>query len=111
MSVSASPFALRCFTRVLAARRLIVLVFLVMGALGVYGATRIPDDNAIGSLSVANDPNAKATAAFQKIFPEGAPALLMLETPDPLLPAALQGLEQLEHRLATIPGVEPQSLL
>ncbi len=111
MSVSASPFAIRCFTRVLAARRVIVLVFLVVGALGIYGATRIPDDNAIGSLSVANDPNAKATAAFEKMFPEGAHALLMLETPDPLLPAALLGLEQLEHRLASIPGVEPQSLL
>src|ERR1700730_4522471 len=104
MSVSASPFALRCFTRVLAARRLIVLVFLVMGALGVYGATRIPDDNAIGSLSGADEPNAKAPAAVEKMFPEGAHARRMLETPDPLLPAALQGREQLEHRLATIPG-------
>src|SRR3984957_13837581 len=111
MSVSASPLAIRCFARILAARRVILIVFLLLGALGIYGATLIPDDNAIGSLSVANDPNAKATAAFEKMFPEGAHALLMLETPDPLLPAALLGLEQLEHRLASIPGVEPQSLL
>jgi uncharacterized protein len=111
MSVSASPFAMRCFTRVLAARRVILLVFLVVGGLGIYGATRIPDDNAIGSLSVANDPDAKATSAFEKVFPEGVHALLMLETPDPLLPAALQGADRLEHRLATLPGVDPQSLL
>ena len=35
-------------------------------ASGIYGATRIPDDNAIGSLSVADDPDAKATIAFRK---------------------------------------------
>src|SRR5665213_374726 len=111
MSVSASPFALRCFTRVLAARRVILLVFVLLGGLGIYGATLIPDDNAIGSLSVADDADAKATATFETLFPEGVHALLMLETPDPLIPAALQGADQLERRLAMIPGVEAQSLL
>jgi len=111
MSLSASPLAIRCFTRVLAARRVILLLFLVLGALGIYGATLIPDDHAIGSLSVADDPDAQATAAFQKMFPEGVQALLMLETPDPLNAAALQGADQLERRLALIPGVDPQSLL
>jgi predicted RND superfamily exporter protein len=111
MNVSASPVAIRCFARILAARRVILIVFLLLGALGIYGATLIPDDNAIGSLSVADDPNAKATAVFEKLFPEGVQALLMLETPDPLQAAALQGADQLERRLATIPGVEPQSLL
>jgi len=111
MSVSASPFAIRCFERLLAARRVILLVFLVLGALGIYGATRIPDDHAIGSLSVADDPDAKATAEFEKMFPEGVHALLMLETPDPLSAAALQGVDQLEQRLGKITGVEPQSLL
>ena len=81
MSVSASPFALRTFARVLAARRVILLVFVLLGAVGIYGATLIPDDNAIGSLSVADDPDAKATTAFEKLFPEGVHALLMLETP------------------------------
>ncbi len=111
MSVSASPFAVRCFSRVLAARGLILAVFLVLGGLGIYGATRIPDDHAIGSLSVADDPDAKATVAFEKLFPEGVQALLMLETAVPLQAAALQGADQLEQHLAKIPGVEPQSLL
>ncbi len=111
MTIPAAPGAVRFFIRVLAARRVILGVFLVLGALGIYGATRIPDDNAIGSLSVADDPNAKATAEFEKLFPEGDHALLMLVTPDPLSAAALQGLEQLEHRLAGIPSVEPQTLL
>jgi predicted RND superfamily exporter protein len=111
VTVPAAPTAVRLFARVLAARRAILLIFIVVGALGAYGATRIPDDNAIDSLMVADDPVAKATAAFEKIFPEGVHALLMLETPEPLSEAALRGADQLEHRLATITGVEPQSLL
>jgi len=111
VTVPASPVAVRLFARVLAARNIIVVVFLILGGFGIYGATRIPDDNGIGSLSVADDPDAQATIAFQKMFPEGIHALLMLETPDPLSRTALQGAEQLEHGLARIAGVDPQSLL
>ena len=111
MTVPASPAAVRFFGRVLAARRVILVVFVLLGALGVYDATLIPDDNAIDTLMVANDPNAKATVAFEKLFPEGVHALLMLETPDPLSANALRGADQLEHRLAMISGVDPQSLL
>ena len=111
MTVPASAVAVRLFRRVLAAPRAILVVFLILGALGVYGATRIADDNAIGSLMVADDPDAKATVAFEKMFPEGVHALLMLETPDPLTDAALRGADQLEQHLQGIAGVEPQSLL
>jgi uncharacterized protein len=111
VTVPAAPAAVQFFTRVLAARRAILLVFIVLGALGAYGATLIPDDNAIDTLMVANDPDAKATVAFEKLFPEGVHALLMLETPDPLSATALRGADQLEQRLAAIGGVDPQSLL
>ena len=111
MTVPASPVAVRLFARVLAARHVIVVLFVLFGAFGIYGATRIPDDNGIGSLSVADDPDAQATIAFQKVFPEGIQALLMLETPDPLGRTALQGADQLQHGLARIAGVDPQSLL
>ena len=108
---AARPAAIRLFARVLGARRVILVLFALLGALGLYGATRIPDDNTIGSLMVANDPNARATAAFEKLFPEGVQALLLLETPDPLNAAALQGAGALEQRLLGIPGVAPHSLL
>jgi uncharacterized protein len=111
VTVPASPVAVRFFSRLLATPWVILVVFLLLGALGIFGATRIPDDNAIGSLMVTNDLNAKATAAFEKKFPEGVQALLMLETPEPLTTPALQGADQLEQRLAAIPGAEPQSLL
>ena len=111
MTVPAAPVAVRLFTRVLAARRVILIVFVVLGALGAWGATRIPDDNAIGSLSVADDPDAKATAEFARTFPEGDHALLMLQTQDPLGAPALLGAARLEQTLSRIAGVEPQSLL
>jgi predicted RND superfamily exporter protein len=111
VTVPAQPAAVRLFARVLAARRLILIVFIVVGAIGAYGATRVPDDNAIDTLMVANDPDARATVAFEKIFPEGVHALLMLETAAPLSATALRAADQLEHRLAMIGGVEPQSLL
>lgn len=111
MTVPAAPAAIRVFARVLAARRLIVLAFVLLGALGVYGATLIPDDNAIDTLMVANDPDAKATVAFEKLFPEGVHALLMLQSADPLGITALQAADRLEQQLARIRGVETQSLL
>ncbi|HEY1900328.1 MAG TPA: MMPL family transporter [Steroidobacteraceae bacterium] len=111
MTVPAAPAVVRFFTRVLAARRTILIVCVLLGALGVYGATRIPDDNAIGTLMVTDDPNTKATAAFEKIFPEGDHALLMLETADPLSGPALRGADLLEQNLRRIAGVEPESLL
>ena len=111
MTVPAAPLAVRLFTRVLAARVPILIVFVLLGGLGVYGATRIPDDNAIGSLMVADDPSARATAAFEKIFPEGVQALLLLQTADPLTGASLRAADELEQRLKTIGGIEAQSLL
>ena len=84
MNVSASPVAIRCFARILAARRVILVMFLLLGALGIYGATRIPDDNAIGSLSVADDPNARATAAFDARHTEWAADPLYWACPTPL---------------------------
>ena len=111
IAVPALPKGARFFHRLLRLRGATVALFLVLGALGVWGATRISDDNAIGSLLVADDPDARASTEFEKLFPEGDHALLMLEAADPLSPASLQGTERLEHALAAVPGVQPQSVL
>ena len=103
--------AVRIFRQLLEYRRGIVLLFIALGALGAFGATRVRDDSAIDSLMVANDPDAEASRRFQQIFPEGQHALLMLEARNPLSTAALVGAAALERRLAAIPGVEPHSLL
>jgi uncharacterized protein len=111
MSVPASPKVVQVFLRVLRARRWIAGVFLILGAAGIYGALRVPNDPAIERLIVAGDPVARATADFDRLFPEGEQALIMLEAPDPLGLAALRAADQLEHELAKIPHVEAHSLL
>jgi uncharacterized protein len=111
MSVPSPPGAQRIFTRVLRLRGWIAALFLVLTAAGIYGALHIPDDLAIEHLMVPGDPVARATREFERVFPEGQQALLVLEAPDPLSPAALGAAGQLEGELGQIPGVAPHSLL
>ncbi|HEV2229432.1 MAG TPA: MMPL family transporter [Steroidobacteraceae bacterium] len=111
MSVPASRAAVGIFTRILLLRGWIAGAFLALTVAGVCGALRIPDDLAIEHLMVPGDPVARATRDFERVFPEGEEALLVLEAPDPLSPAALGAADGLEGELARIPGVEPHSLL
>jgi predicted RND superfamily exporter protein len=111
MSMPASPKAVHLFLRVLAARRWIAAAFLILAAAGIYGALRVPDDPAIERLIVAGDPVALATADFDRLFPEGEQALIMLEAPDPLSLAALRAADRLEHELARSGHIEAHSLL
>lgn len=111
MSVPASPKIVQIFLRVLRARSWIAGAFLILAAAGIYGALRVPNDPAIDRLIVAGDPVARATADFDRLFPEGEQALIMLEAPDPLSLAALRAADRLEHELAKVPNVEAHSLL
>jgi uncharacterized protein len=111
MTVPASPKVLRIFLRVLQLRAAIVVACVFLTAVGIYGALQVPDDPAIERLAVAGDPLAQATADFEKIFPEGAQALIMLESPDPLSAPAVRAASEVESRLAKIPHVEAHSLL
>jgi predicted RND superfamily exporter protein len=111
MSVPASLKVVQIFIHVLRARVWIAAAFLALAAAGIYGAMRVPDDPAIERLIVAGDPVARATADFDRLFPEGEQALIMLEAPDPLNIAALNAADRLEHALAQIPQVEAHSLL
>src|ERR1700755_623304 len=111
MNEQASPRVLKFFTRLLQLRGWIVCVFAVLTAAGIYGTTRIPNDPAIDRLVVAGDPTARATLEFDRLFPEGDQALIMLEGPDPLAPEALRTADQLERALAQVPGAKAHSLI
>jgi predicted RND superfamily exporter protein len=111
MSVPASPRLVQVFLHILRARAWIAGAFLILAAAGIYGASKVPDDPAIERLIVPGDPVARATADFDRLFPEGEQALIMLESPDPLSEAALRAADGLEHGLAKIPNVEAHSLL
>ena len=109
MSVPASPNVVQLFLHVLRARVWIAGAFLLLAAAGIYGALRVPNDPAIDRLIVANDPVALATRDFDRLFPEGEQALIMLETPDPLSLATLRAADGLERELAKIPQVKAHS--
>jgi uncharacterized protein len=106
-----SPRLLQLFLRVLRARLVIVAVFAVLTVAGMYGALRIPTDTSINRLIVGSDPVAQATGEFERVFPEGDEVLIVLEAPDPLSPAVLQGVDQLQRKLDQIPKVAAHSLL
>lgn len=111
MSVPVSPQMVQFFIRVIRARLWIVGIFLVLTAAGIYGALQVPDDPAIDRLVVAGDPVARATLDFDKLFPEGDQALVMLEAPDPLSLPALRAAERVESELDRIPHVQAHSLI
>jgi hypothetical protein len=111
MSVPASPKIVQIFLRILRAQGWIVGIFLVLAAAGIYGALRVPDDPAIERLIVADDPVERATRDFDRLFPEGEQALIMLEAADPLSLASLRAADRLERELAKIPQVGAHSLL
>ena len=111
MSVPASPKIVDFFVRILGMRVWIAGAFLILTAAGIYGALQVPDDPAIESLIVTGDPIARATADFDRLFPEGEQALIMLEAPDPLGLRALRAADGLEQALAKIAHVQAHSLL
>jgi uncharacterized protein len=111
MNVTASPALVQFFLRVLRARVWIAAAFLVIGAAGLYGATQVPNDPAIDRLIVADDPDARAARDFERLFPEGEQALLMLEAADPLSLAVLRAAARLEGNLAQVPHITPHSVV
>jgi len=111
MSLGDSPGVIHIFARILRARIAIAVAFLILAVAGTYGALRVPDDPAIDSLITARDPIVRATLEFEHLFPEGEQALVMLEAPDPLSPAAVRAADRLEQGLVKIPHVAAHSLI
>jgi predicted RND superfamily exporter protein len=106
-----SPTLVALFLRVLRARRWIVAVFSILTLAGIYGATRVPTDPSIERLIVPDDPVAQATLDFERVFPVGDQAILLLEAVDPFTPEVLESAERLQHDLNKIANVAAHSLL
>ena len=111
MNLAASPSVVQFFRRVLSARGWIAAGFVVLAGAGLYGASQVRSEPAIDRLIVANDPDSRAARDFERLFPEGEHALLMLETADPLSPVALRAADQLERKLSELPQVEAHSVV
>jgi len=110
MYLPASEAVARVFLRVLRARRAIAAAFVLLTLAGIFGAWHVPNDASIESLVAANDPDARATRAFAKLFPDGEHALLELDTPDPLSVRSLSALERLTAKVGALPRVQAESL-
>ena len=89
----------------------VLVVYALIVPAAVLLATRIPSQGAIDRLIVPTDPDVTATRAFQAIFPEAEPVLLVFEADDPWSPAALARIERARDALASVPHVSTFSVL
>ncbi len=99
------------FHRIVAARWPILALYLLILPFAARLALRVPQDDAIERMIVADDPDVAATREFEKVFPERPTVLLLAESPDPLAPAALDAFRRLEASLVATPGLSPVSPL
>jgi len=103
---------LQAIARVIVARRWwIFAAYLAILPAGIHAAAGVASDNSIASLIVESDPDYRDTRAFQRIFPEGEPVVLMVSAPDPFDPGVITKAADLESLLAGVPGVTPFSAL
>ncbi|HEX8111771.1 MAG TPA: hypothetical protein VF516_28765, partial [Kofleriaceae bacterium] len=96
---------------VLRHRAIVLAVYLIAVPAAALLATRIPSQGAIERLTVATDPDYAATRAFQAIFPEAQPVLLVFEAADPWSPATLDRVRRATAALDAVPHVSAFSVL
>lgn len=101
----------RFFAAVIARRRLVVAGYALLLIPALFYATRVRQDNSVDRLIVATDPDVVATRAFEQVFGEGEFALLLAEAADPLAPAIVTRVDEIERALAGIDRVAVNSPL
>ncbi len=101
----------RALSRILSLRIPVVLCAAVLVPLAAVRASRIPSEGGIDRLIVESDPDAVATRAFERLFPDSPTALLLFEADDPWSPAALARVEAAEREIGKVPHVSAFSAL
>src|SRR5262249_18260834 len=101
----------RVFTRIVALRIPILLLFALLAPVAGWLAAHIPTESGLGRLVVPGDPDYVATRAFQAIFPEGQIVLLLADFADPFSAESLARFDTLEQRLRGLPKIVPFSIL
>lgn len=102
----------RLFAAIIAKRRLVVALWLLLVPGAAWLALQIPSDGAIDRLVVEQDPDVAITREFQAIFPEGRQVVILFEPAgDPFAPAAIAELASVEDALVKVKGVVPFSAL
>src|SRR4051812_35259369 len=101
----------RALDGVLRHRAIVLAVYLAVVPAAALLAARIPSQGAIERLTVPSDPDYQATRAFQAIFPEAQPVLLVFEAGDPWSPATLDRVQRATAALDAVPRVSAFSVL
>ncbi len=109
--MAARPRLEGAFQRIVALRLPILLLYALLVPAAIWLALGIPSEGAIDRLVVPSDPDFASTQAFQKIFPEGQLAMLLLEAEDPFGPEVLSEAEAIASELRSIPRVSVFSAL
>lgn len=100
----------RILRGMIARRWTVVAVYAAVVPFALLLALRIPRDSAIERMVVPSDPAVASTREFQSRFPEPATVFLLVETEDPLSPAALASVGRLQAALERVPRVTTYSL-
>ena len=101
----------RLFTFLIAKRWYVVAFYAVLLPPAAYFAARVGQDNSLDRLIVPSDPDYVANRGFEQVFGSGEYALLLAEADDPLSPAVIERVDQIERALQDIPKVTPNSVL
>lgn len=101
------------FRRILGARGRwwIVALYALLLPGALFVALRIPKDNALERMVVADNPDVLATREFQRLFPEKPLVILVARTPAPFSAGAISDLAALQHNLESVPKVATYSVL
>jgi predicted RND superfamily exporter protein len=101
----------KLFAFLIAKRWYVVAFYAVLLPPAAYFAARVGQDNSIDRLIVPTDPDYVANRAFEEVFGAGEYALLLAEADDPLAPAVIERVDQIERALQGIQNVTPNSAL
>src|SRR3954471_1000285 len=101
----------RALSRIVSLRVPIVLASAALVPLAAVRAARIPSQGGIERLVVESDPDAVATRAFERLFPDSPTVVLLFEADDPWSPASLARVEAAEGELGKISHVSAFSVL
>ena len=101
----------KLFIFLIAKRWYVVAFYAVLLPPAAYFAARVGQDNSIDRLIVPTDSDYVANRAFEQVFGSGEYALLLAEADDPLSPAVIERVDQIERALQGIPKVTPNSAL
>jgi len=101
----------RFFAFLIAHRWWVIALYALLLSPAAYLAAQVEQDNSIDRLIIATDPDFVATREFEQVFGEGEFALLLAEADEPLAPAVVTRVDEIERALAGIPHVAVNSAL